>query len=220
MLINPKTIGRRNLTFIGENAIDIVLYTSRLCSFNYKILVIDLSSNESILSIVSPDGYMETHNIRYAQYDSARHELDSSYDLVIAYSDKAENIPLELLCGEIYLITATGRNYLKGMQKEIFHLSSKVEKVFVVCRGNSSTERIKKKEFLAGLAPLIKNQIVFLCDKEDDSAALYKMEYNSTFSYENLSKDILHFLSFILGNANQSIDFNIAPETTRFRWVM
>lgn len=220
MLDNPKNIGRKNIAFIGDNAFDIVLYTSRICSFNYKILVIDLSSNESLLSIVSPDGCMETHNIRYASYSNTHYELELSYDLVIAYSDKARNIPLELLCGEIYLITSTGRNYLRGIQKEICYLSSKVEKVFVVCRGNDSKYPAKKKEFLAGLAPLIRNQILFLCDKENDSDALYKMEYNSTFSYEGLSKDILQFLSFVLSNANQSVDFQIAPETTRFRWVM
>jgi hypothetical protein len=217
---NLKAMQRKHMAFIGENSVDIVLYISKICSFNHKILVIDLSSTNCLLDIVSPDGYMENQNIRYATYKSVEMELEYSYDLVITFSDMLQNIPSCLLCGDAYVFTTPGKNNFNKIPKEIKHLKINPDNIFIVCKGSENSDTLMKKMFLSGIPPLMINKMFFICDNDNDSAVMWRMEYNSVFLYESLSMDLRKFLIFVYNRTYEMFDISPLPEGVRFKWVM
>lgn len=209
----------RQVAFFGENAVDIVLYVSKICSFSQKILLLDLSSSESILTIVAPDGYMEEQNIRYSKYYPDKQQFNS-YDLIIVYSDNIHSVPAELLRGEVYMFTSQRKNSFASMAKDIRYLKSDVDNLYIVCRGFYTAEDFIKKMYLSETPLAEIKEIFFINDNPNDQVVLWRMEYNSVFLYESLSKDLRNFLVFVLNRVNEMFGVHLVSYENRFKWVM
>lgn len=219
MLENLKSIQRKHITFIGENAVDIVLYISRLCSLNQKVLLVDLSSTGRLIDIVSPDGNMENHNVRFCVFSSLNIEITKSYDLIITYSDMLQFIPHYLLVGDTYYIIASGKNALIKLQKDIKYLRTN-EKAYMVYRGCENTEMIIKRMIILGIEPHIIRNMIFLTDNISDYSAMRCIEYNSVFDFINLSQELRRFIKLACNRIDVTLDITELTLETRCKWVM
>lgn len=208
------------ITVIGENVTDIILYIMRICSCNYSFLLYDLSSSRNIIDLIAPSGNPSIQEFRYNVYDSIHKEIEDSYDLVITYSDKLQNIPEKLLHGHIYFFLKPEKLSINRFFKDMITLEPYLNSLFVVCRGFFDSDTIIKRMFLSGVSPYILNNMIFICDSVNDRTVLWWMKYNSVFLFDNLSKDLRGFLVTFYNRINDMFDVTLLPDVSRYKWVM
>lgn len=206
------------IVLVGDNAVDISLYLSRICSFNHKVLLLDLSSTEMILDIVSPDGYMESQNIHYARYDLNNYNLEQ-YDIIIIFTNELKNVPKMFYCSNIYFFVSTKKYHLVKLFNAVYGLDS-MDNVYVVIRGNDRKDIVLKRMFLSGIPQEIINRVLFISDNDNDNRVYRQIEYNSVFLYDNLSDEIRLLLNNIYKKAVSILFITHIPDEIRIKWVM
>lgn len=210
-------IHRKNLVLIGESAVDIALYISKMCSFNQKILFVDLSKDGTILDIVSPDGVMENQSIHYTK--QVNPSVVYQYDLLIVYSNEIEDIPGDFYCDEIFLFISSRKSCVVRLPKELKKLEG-AENIVIVFRGSDNKDIILKRLYVSGISHEVSSRVLFISENEKDSQVFRQMEYNSVFLYDSLSDDLKIFLKYVYRRVANKLFTTRDTEEVRFKWVM
>lgn len=206
-----------SLILIGENAIDIALYISKMCSFEQKILFLDLSKTEMILDIVLLDGHMENQNIHYAK--QVEKDTFYYYDLIILFSDEIKHIPNEFYCSDIFIFINSRKSNAMKLARDIKLLEG-VKNLFIVIRGHDYKNMLSKRIYVTSVLKEVKCRILFIDDNEKDIHVFRQMEYSMVFLYDGLSDDLKEFLNRLYKRIINNIFISCNTDNIRFKWIM
>lgn len=205
------------LILIGENAIDIALYISKMCSFEQKVLFLDLSKTGMILEIVLSEGHMENQNIHYAK--QPKKETLCHYDLIILFSDEIKHIPNEFYCSDIFIFINSRKSSELKLARDIKLLEG-VKNLFIVIRGHDYKNMISKRIYVITVLKGVKCRILFIDDNKKDIQVFRQMEYSMVFLYDGLSDDLKEFLNHLYKRIINKIFICCNTDNIRFKWIM
>lgn len=214
-MVDKLSLNQKYIVLIGESAVDIFLYLSRICRLNYKVLLIDLSSSGIIFDIISPYGQQIEHNIFFSYGLSDK--LEKQCDIVIIFTNDFSYIPKRYYSCDMYFFISSKKYHLIRLSKSISCLKD-VSNVLLVLRNSKEEKKdVIIKLHLSGIPHDVINRTVFIKDTDNDNSVFRLMEYNSVFIYKNLSEDLKRLLSYMYKKITST---SSCFDEVGFKWVM
>lgn len=217
------------IAFFGEAAEDITLFTTKVCSMDSRVLVVDLSHNKKLFCSVV--GNIKGKAVIYRKvcytYDvDYFNKFKSDYDYVFVFSDSmVENTKIIEQIEHVYLNIGVCKYSLMLLGKMLASIEDKLS-YSIICRGTEKDA--KRKLLLENLQMLcIKRnkpeRIYYVPSDIKDQDSLLRFEYG-VLDVSQLSNPMISLISEICEKlrklSGKTLSYTAQKAERSMNWIM